>query len=71
LPLTEFGIVHAEKIWDNYTHIIEQVMPVAEQAGVKMALHPDDPPVSPLRGIGRFFISVNGVRNALALSCSP
>jgi mannonate dehydratase len=71
LPLTEFGIVPAEKIWENYKYFIEQVMPVAEKAGVKMALHPDDPPVSPLRGIGRIFINADGIRKALALSNSP
>lgn len=71
LPLTEFGEVSAEKIWDNYQYFIQQVMPVAEEAGVKMALHPDDPPVSPLRGIGRIFINADGVRKALTLSNSP
>jgi mannonate dehydratase len=71
LPLTEFGIVPAEKIWENYQYFIQQVIPVAEQAGVKMALHPDDPPVSPLRGIGRIFINADGIRKALALSNSP
>jgi mannonate dehydratase len=70
-PLTEFGEVTAEKIWDNYSYFIEKIIPVAEKAGVKMALHPDDPPVSPLRGIGRIFINAKGVRNALALSDSP
>lgn len=71
LSLTAFGEVSAEKIWENYQYFIEQVMPVAEQAGVKMALHPDDPPVSPLRGIGRIFINANGIRKAMALSNSP
>ncbi|MEO7767420.1 MAG: mannonate dehydratase, partial [Ferruginibacter sp.] len=51
-PLTEFGEVSEEKIWENYQYFIQQVIPVAEQAGVMMALHPDDPPVNPLRGIG-------------------
>jgi D-mannonate dehydratase len=71
MPLTEYGIVPEEKIWDNYIYFIEQVIPVAEKAGVKMALHPDDPPVSPLRGIGRIFINADCVRKALALSNSP
>jgi mannonate dehydratase len=69
-PLTAFGEVPAEKIWDNYKYFIESVLPVAEKAGVKMALHPDDPPVSPLRGIGRIFINADGIRKVLALSNS-
>jgi len=71
LGLTEFGIVSEEKIWENYQYFIERVISTAEQAGVKMALHPDDPPVSPLRGIGRIFTSAEGVRKALLLSNSP
>ncbi len=70
-PLTEYGIVSEETIWNNYQYFIQQVIPVAEQAGVKMALHPDDPPVSPLRGIGRIFINADGIRKALALTNSP
>lgn len=70
-PLTEFGEVTEEEIWQNYQYFIREVLPVAEQSGVKMALHPDDPPVSPLRGIGRIFINANGIRKALALSDSP
>jgi D-mannonate dehydratase len=71
LPLTEFGVVTKEKIWENYKYFIEQVMPVAEIAAVKMALQRDDPPVSPLRGIGRIFINTNGIRKAIVLSNSP
>ena len=71
LPLTEHGEVSESQIWENYAYFIQRVIPVAERAGVQMALHPDDPPVSPLRGIGRIFTGANGVRRALALSNSP
>lgn len=71
LPLTEFGEVSEAQIWANYAYFIERVLPIAERAGVQMALHPDDPPVSPLRGIGRIFTTAEGVRRALALSDSP
>ncbi len=71
LPLMEHGEVSESQIWDNYAYFLERVLPIAERAGVQMALHPDDPPVSPLRGIGRIFTHANGVRRALALSNSP
>src|SRR5690606_30842365 len=45
----------AEQMWDNYLYFMERVMPVAEEAGVKIALHPDDPPVPELGGIARIF----------------
>ena len=32
-------------MWEHITYFLEQVIPVAEQAGVRMALHPDDPPI--------------------------
>jgi mannonate dehydratase len=46
---------------------INAVMPVAEEAGVKMALHPDDPPVVELQNIDRIFINADAVRRALFL----
>lgn len=70
-PITVHGEVSEADMWSNYTYFIEQVLPVAEEAGVKMSLHPDDPPVSPLRGIGRIFINAEGIRRALSLSDSP
>lgn len=70
-PLTEFGEVPAEEIWENYAYFLTRVLPAAEKAGVKMAMHPDDPPVSPLRGIGRIFINAQATRRALALAASP
>src|SRR5882762_3057290 len=36
----------ADEIWANYTYFFKAVLPVAEEAGVKLALHPDDPPLA-------------------------
>lgn len=38
--------ISAEQLWDNYRYFLEAVLPEAEQSGVKIALHPDDPPLS-------------------------
>ena len=56
-PLTELGEISDDQMWDNYTYFLKAVMPVAEQAGVKMCLHPDDPPISPIAGVARIFRS--------------
>ena len=56
-PLTELGEISDEQMWDNFTYFIKAVIPVAEKVGVKMCLHPDDPPVSPIAGIARIFRS--------------
>ncbi|MCR5382155.1 MAG: mannonate dehydratase [Lentisphaeria bacterium] len=60
-----------EQLWDNYTYFIRAVMPTAEAAGVKMGLHPDDPPLSPLFGYSRILTSADAYRRAMALSDSP
>lgn len=60
-----------EKLRENYAYFITRVLPVAEAAGVKMGLHPDDPPLSPLRGAGRIFTSADAFARAMALSDSP
>ncbi len=63
--------VTEEKLWENYEYFLRAVLPVAEEAGVQMGLHPDDPPLSPLRGVGRIFTSADAFARALALSDSP
>ncbi len=48
--LTRYGEISEEKMWANITKFLKEVIPVADKFKVKMALHPDDPPLSPLRG---------------------
>jgi mannonate dehydratase len=69
--LTQWGEVSEEKIWSNLEYFLKAVIPVAEKAGVKMALHPDDPPLSPLRGIGRILTSAANYRRVLKTVPSP
>lgn len=68
---TEAGEVPPEKIWENYRYFIQQVMPAAEKAGIRMALHPDDPPLPALRGIGRIFDTPEAFERAYSLAPSP
>ncbi|AHF90749.1 mannonate dehydratase [Opitutaceae bacterium TAV5] len=70
-PVPEGQRVTEEKLRENYAYFITRVLPVAEQAGVKMGLHPDDPPLSPLRGVGRIFTSADAFAWAMSLSDSP
>lgn len=60
-----------EQLWENYAYFLRNVLPAAEEAGVKMGLHPDDPPVSPLFGYSRILTSAAAFRRAMALSSSP
>lgn len=70
-PVAEADQVAEEKLWENYCYFLRAVLPAAEKAGVKMGLHPDDPPLSPLRGVGRIFSTPEAFARALALSDSP
>jgi len=69
--LTRWGEVGEANIWHNLEYFLKAIIPVAEKAGVTMALHPDDPPVSPLRGIGRILTSAQNFRRVLDLVPSP
>jgi mannonate dehydratase len=70
-PDTAYGTFSEAQIWENYQWFLERILPVAEASGVKMALHPDDPPVSPLHGISRILTSARAMKRALSLSDSP
>ena len=70
-PLTEYGEVSEERMWDNLQYFLEQVVPVAEEADVKLAMHPDDPPLSPIRGFSRIMSSVENFQKLIDLVPSP
>lgn len=63
--------VTADELWAHYTYFLRAVLPAATQAGVKLGLHPDDPPVPELRGVARIFGTPAAFDRALALSASP
>ena len=58
----EFG---EDEMWANYDYFMKAVLPVAEESGVKLALHPDDPPVESLGGVARLFRKFEGFRRAM------
>jgi mannonate dehydratase len=53
-----------EDIWATYTYFIKAVLPVAEKANVRLALHPDDPPLAKMNGVAKLFVHYNGYRRA-------
>jgi mannonate dehydratase len=71
LPLTKHGVVKDEQLWASLEYFLKRVLPVAEKAGVKLALHPDDPPLSPIRGVARIIRSVDAYQRAVDLVPSP
>jgi mannonate dehydratase len=59
-----------ETLWGNFRYFLAGVLPAAEDAGVRLALHPDDPPVPTLGGIARIFCSVESLQRAVELANS-
>ncbi len=58
----------AEEIWEYYTYFTKAVLPEAEKANVKLALHPDDPPLAKMNGVAKLFIHYEGYRRAEAIA---
>lgn len=54
----------ADDIWANYTYFMKAALPAAEEAGVKLALHPDDPPLARMNGVAKLFTHYEGYRRA-------
>lgn len=69
-PVPESERITEEKLWENYCYFLRAALPAAEKAGVVLGLHPDDPPLSPLRGVGRIFTTPEAFARAFALSDS-
>jgi mannonate dehydratase len=58
----------ADEIWANYTYFMKAVLPVAKEAGVRMALHPDDPPLAKMNGVAKVLVHYEGYRRAEEIS---
>jgi mannonate dehydratase len=52
-PPGNIGTVTREEMWERLAYFLQNLVPVAEEAGVRLAAHPDDPPLAVLRGTGR------------------
>jgi mannonate dehydratase len=70
-PPTENGPISEEKLWETLEYFLQKIMPVAEKWKVKLAMHPDDPPLSPVRGVGRIMRSIENYQRLLDLVPSP
>lgn len=55
-----------EQLWDNLKYFLEKVMPVCDEVGVKMGIHPDDPPWS-IFGLPRIITGYDALKRVLSL----
>jgi mannonate dehydratase len=68
--LAEYAQVDEEKLWDNLGYFLKAIVPVAEEAGIKMAMHPDDPP-RPIFGLPRIVKNRDDLARLLKIVDSP
>ena len=71
-PLSHGRKFSKDELWDNWEYFVKQVVPVAEEVGVRIGVHPDDPPVPELAGVPRhIFGTFDGYVRALEIANSP
>ena len=58
----------ADEVWENYRIFLDAILPVAEEVGLSLAQHPDDPPVEEINGFARVFNSPENLRKAMQLA---
>ena len=69
-PLTHGRRYEREELWDNFAYFMERIIPVAEETGVRLALHPNDPPVDEIAGIACLIRSAADYRRAFEIAGS-
>ena len=57
--------IDEDELWENFRYFLERIIPVAEQAGVRLALHQDDHPISPIAGAACPFRSIEAFQRAI------
>jgi mannonate dehydratase len=70
-PLASEGAHNLTEMWANITYFLKAVIPVAEKAGVRMALHPNDPPAPISRGSQQIMGTVAGWKHLIEIVNSP
>ena len=69
--LTANPPIGEDELWANLDYFLRRVLPVAERAGVKLSMHPDDPPITPIRGVSRIMRTIPNFQRLLDMLPSP
>ena len=70
-PLEQEGARTADEMWASLTYFLRAVVPEAEKAGVRLALHPNDPPAPLSRGSQQIMGTIDGWKKLIAIVNSP
>jgi len=64
-------VYEKEELWGNFTYFMKKIIPIAEEAGVHLALHPNDPPMPMVGGVATLISSAADYRRAFSIAGSP
>jgi mannonate dehydratase len=70
-PLEQEGAHSLDEMWANITYFLKAVVPAAEESGVRLALHPNDPPAPLSRGSGQIMGTLEGWKRLIEIVPSP
>jgi mannonate dehydratase len=70
-PLAQEGRHSLDEMWSNINYFLKAVIPIAEESNVRLALHPNDPPVHLSRGSGQIMGTVEGWKHLIEIVNSP
>jgi mannonate dehydratase len=70
-PAGAIGEVTSEQLWSRLEYFLTELVPIAEEAGVRLAAHPDDPPLPALRGAARLVYKPELYQRLLDIAPSP
>ncbi len=59
--------ITSDELWYNYEYFIKAIIPYAEKYNIKLALHPDDPPLEKLGNVSRIMISLDNIKKAISV----
>lgn len=65
----QYKEVEEKQLWSNLAYFLQAILPVAEEAGIQMAIHPDDPPYS-IFGLPRIITGAESYEKLIAISDS-
>ncbi len=69
-PAPKGEAIEERSLWANLSYFLERVVPITEEVGVKLAMHPDDPPMSPFRGHAQIMSKVESFERLMELAPS-
>ena len=66
-PINDINFLTEEMLWQNLEYWIKAVTPVAEEEGIRLGIHPDDPPVDNLGGVPRIMTSFDAFKRLIEI----